>query len=397
LRDHAFQGERRQEGREVRETDMVDFPSIHDHHSHVSLYAAFVGLPELGTLGKEAALELLRGLPLDGLSLVKGWRTDRLRFGEEELAGLPPAMLVNASLHGFRATPAAIPYIDALWPDLAARAGDADWGERNLPALFAFYVKVAGLDARKLEAFMKEMEALGVGSLEDMTVSGEEALALFGSSRFARRIVPWASLDVYRGLSPESRGKCSGIKLFLDGSLGARSAALDAPFTDGSEGRLLYSDEELCGLISEIAAYGTRLSAHAIGHRAIGQALRCLEASERNGKAPTGTRLEHAQFIDADQARRCKDLGLVLSMQPNFNSDSSDYADRLIPRHREENDPFRMLIDEALFVPGEDLIFGSDGMPHGPGHALAQCLSPVYEGQGLRADELLAGYGPARG
>jgi hypothetical protein len=375
----------------------VEFPSIHDHHSHVSLYAAFMGLPELGTLGKEPALELLRGLPRDKLSLVKGWRNDRLRFGEDELAGMPPAILVNASLHGFKATPSALPYIDALWPDLAAHAGDADWGERNLPALFAFYGKVAGLDLWKLEAFMSEMEALGVGSLEDMTVSGEEALSLFASSRFARRIVPWASLDVYRGLSAESRGKCAGIKLFLDGSLGARSAALDAPFSDGSEGRLLYSDDELRGLLSEIASYGARLSAHAIGHRAIAQALRCLEASDRKGKSPTGSRLEHAQFIDRDQARRCKDLGLVLSMQPNFNSDSTDYVDRLIPRHREENDPFRMLIDEALFVPGEDLVFGSDGMPHGPEYALAQCLFPVYKGQGLRADELLAGYGPARG
>jgi hypothetical protein len=108
-------------------------------------------------------------------------------------------------------------------------------------------------------------------------------------------------------------------------------------------------------------------------------------------------RLEHVQFIAADQAKKCKDAGIILSMQPNFNADSSDYADRLIPRHRAENDPFRMLIDEAGFVPGEDLLFGSDGMPHGAEYALRCSLSPEFEGQRLSLGEFEAGYGAARG
>ena len=60
-------------------------------------------------------------------------------------------------------------------------------------------------------------------------------------------------------------------------------------------------------------------------------------------------RLEHVQFITLPQARRAKDLGVILSMQPNFNSDSEDYADRLGPRDLEANNPFRMLIDQAGF------------------------------------------------
>ena len=172
---------------------------------------------------------------------------------------------------------------------------------------------------------------------------------------------------------------------------------MDAPFSDGRCGSLLYSDDELSAMLAEIASYGERLAAHAIGHRAIEQALRCIKALSRNGTQLQSPRLEHAQFITLAQAKRCKELGIVLSMQPNFNSDSSDYADRLIPRHREENDPFRMLIDKAGFIPGEDLIFGSDGMPHGPGYAVERSLSPSYEGQRLSLGELEAGYGPAMG
>ena len=120
-----------------------------------------------------------------------------------------------------------------------------------------------------------------------------------------------------------------------------------------------------CGPLARPTGYGKPVAIHAIGDRAIEQVLGVLERLDRDGLSFPLVRLEHVQFIDQAQARRAKDLGLVLSMQPNFNSDSQDYADRLAPRWLERNNPFRMLIDQAGFEPGQDLIFGSDGMPHG--------------------------------
>jgi predicted amidohydrolase YtcJ len=379
---------------------IVRLPSLHDHHSHVSLYASFEGLPDLAGLDSAEASRLLDGLPRDRLNLVKGWRTDRLpreALGASDLAGFPPFLLVNSSLHGYALSPGARPLLAGLWPEFAEHASDPAWGERNLPRLFVFYGQLAGLDSGKLASFMGKMEALGLGSIEDMTVAGEEALALVSGSAYSERILSWATPEIYRRLSPSSRALCAGVKIFLDGSLGAKSAALDAPFLDGSEGALLYSDEELSMLLAELASYRACLSAHALGHSAVAQALRCLEALGREAARFPSVRLEHVQFISASQARRCKESGIRLSMQPNFNSDSSDYADRLIPRHRAENDPFRMLIDEAGFVPGEDLLFGSDGMPHGPEYALRWSLFPDFEAQALSVEEFEAGYGIARG
>jgi predicted amidohydrolase YtcJ len=374
---------------------IVKLPLLHDHHSHVSLYASFEGLPDIGGLDEDSALALLRALPADRLSLVKGWRSDRLALAAPTLESLPPLILVNASLHGYVFSPAALPHVSGLWPELARHASDPAWGERNLPRLFAFYGRLAGLNQEKLASFMDRMEALGLGSLEDMTLPGEEALALVSASPFSGRIVSWTSPDIYRALSPASRAACRGVKLFLDGSLGARSAALDAPFSGGEEGSLLFGDEELLALLSEPAALGAGLSAHALGHGAIAQILRCLEALSREGLCFPSVRLEHLQFIDEAQARRCRNRGIILSMQPKFNSDSRDYADRLIPRHRAQNDPFRMLIDQVGFVPGVDLVFGSDGMPHGPEYALQWSLFPDYPGQALSLEEFEAGYGPA--
>jgi hypothetical protein len=364
----------------------------HDHHSHVSLYAAFLGLPEVGALARPEALALMGSLPEDRLSLVKGWRTDKLSLGPADLAPLPPLILVNASLHGFAASPRAAPFIEELWPELAGRMSDADWGERNLPGLFSFYGRVAGLDEQKLSRFMSSMEGLGIFSMEDMTLAGAEALDLFASPPFRGRIAAWAAPEVFAALPRELMARCVGVKIFLDGSLGARSAALDAPFSDGAEGRLLYSDDELDERLASIASRGAALSAHAIGHRAIAQVVSSLGRLRRDGVEFPTIRLEHVQFIDQAQARACRDMGIILSMQPNFSSDSVDYADRLIPRHRAENDPFRMLIDEIGFVPGSDLVFGSDGMPHGIEAALEASLEAPYPGQRLSVEEVEAGY-----
>jgi predicted amidohydrolase YtcJ len=70
-----------------------------------------------------------------------------------------------------------------------------------------------------------------------------------------------------------------GIKLFLDGSLGARTAALRAPYADepATRGSLLYETEELRSLVQDIDAAGLQLMVHAIGDRALDQALEVLE------------------------------------------------------------------------------------------------------------------------
>jgi len=97
-------------------------------------------------------------------------------------------------------------------------------------------------------------------------------------------------------------------------------------------------------------------------------------------------------IVLSEQARRAKKLGLTLCMQPNFSTDSVDYADRLSARYLRANNPFRMLIDRAGFVPGTDLVFGSDGMPHGAQAALGAALFPPVPGQRLSVEEFRAGY-----
>ena len=129
-------------------------------------------------------------------------------------------------------------------------------------------------------------------------------------------------------------------------------------YLGGEEGILIYDDSALLEQLSLAAQAGKEVSIHAIGDRAIEQAV---EAVARLDKRSPSTRIEHCQFISPETAKRAKTEGIVLSMQPNFSMESECYRDRLPQRYLEWNNPFRMLIDQAGFVPGEDLVFGSDG------------------------------------
>ena len=374
------------------------FHPIFDRHSHVSLYAALQGCPDLSAcLDPAAALHMLRALPEDRLSLVRGWHSGRLPLTEADLSGLPPVALVNLSLHGLRLSSGAARLLRETDPELVERHSDPAWSERNLARLMGFYGRTAGLTAAKLETWIQNLEAAGIGAVEDLLLTGEAAWRVMRASRWADRMPWWATPETFESLPVEARAACEGLKLFTDGALGARTAALAAPFRDGEPGLLLQSVEGLRQVLAAAHPHGKPVAIHAIGGRAIGQALDALADLDRQGLRFPMVRLEHVQFIDEAQARRARDLDLVLSMQPNFTSDSIDYADRLDEACLVRNNPFRMLIDRVGFRPGRDLIFGSDGMPHGLAYAARWSLFPPFEGQRLSLEELLAGYGPAPG
>ncbi len=373
--------------------ETIRVPWLHDQHSHTSFYAALIGCPSLAGLTHGEAFAVVQALSEERLSVVFGWHSARIPFTPEELRKLPPAIIVNISMHGFALSGEAPNLLAGSQPELVAHWADPEWCERNLPNLLEVFSRTAQLTPGKLDSFMERMEAQGLGVVDDMLLPGEEAFQVLRNSRWADHIRCWATPKTFLTLSPLTREALAGLKFFTDGALGSRTAGLKGEFLGGQQGLLLYQDKELLRVLGEAHEYGKPVAIHAIGDGAIEQVLGVLESLHRDGVSFPLVRLEHVQFIDRIQARRAKALGLVLSMQPNFNSDSQDYADRLAPRWLESNNPFRMLIDQAGFKPGRDLIFGSDGMPHGIEYALQWSLFPLYSGQRLTLEELVAGYG----
>lgn len=365
-------------------------PLLNDHHTHVSAYSALQNAISIHDAVNKTQAAALVARPGGELRIATGWNNSRYVFTETDLKTLPPVIICNSSFHSFLISSSAMKFIPAEYIPAVSRFNDQDWVEKNLPRIFSMISRLAPFNRKDLDRFMGLLASSGVWHAEEMLVSDPSAIDYMSGS-LAGRTVLWVSPDIYRGLKPGRRKIIHGIKLFADGALGARTAAIGKQYLDGGGGMLLCDAPELEREFEAAAADGLAVAVHAIGELAIARVIEAAGAAYAKG-FKTAVRIEHAQFITTEQARKAKSLGITLSMQPNFSADSLTYSDRLPADYPERNNPFRMLIDGAGFVPGNDLLFGSDGMPHGAQCALQQALFPPFESQRLSLEEFRAGY-----
>ena len=371
----------------------LKIPFLHDHHSHFSLYAGLSGSLNIKDFSdKEPVLEFLRKFPDDRLNTVYGWNSGSFNFTGKELELLPPVLISNLSLHGFIMNSAAEKMLLDKHPVIIANYKDPDWCEKHLTELVLFFSGIlpATLEtASEYAGLLKDQ--YGIYEIEDMLLPSDEFYKIIRDSPLSERVSFWADISTFRNLQKETRLQINGIKLFTDGANGSSTAALNEPYTTGEEGILTHSDKKLTELMEESMDIANAVAVHAIGDRAIDQVISVTKIL-RNNNQIRPVRIEHCQFISEKSAKKAKDLGIILSLQPNFNEDSVIYADRIPEKYLKLNNPFRMLIDKAGFIPGKDLILGSDGMPHGIQFALEQALWPPFPAQKLEIDEFIEGY-----
>jgi predicted amidohydrolase YtcJ len=158
------------------------------------------------------------------------------------------------------------------------------------------------------------------------------------------------------------------LKGFMDGSLGSRTAALLAPYSDdpGNSGLPQYDQSALNKLASERVGAGFQLGFHAIGDRAAQMALDAFAAAEASPQAhaaPGATtphdfrfRIEHDQVIAPDQFAQYKKLGVVASVQPSHLLTDLNWAlERIGPERAQTSYPWKEFLDN-----GVPLAFGTD-------------------------------------
>jgi predicted amidohydrolase YtcJ len=159
---------------------------------------------------------------------------------------------------------------------------------------------------------------------------------------------------------------CIGGDLFLDGSIGSRTAAMSRNYEDEeTQGSIYHEDDVVIEWYVEANRAGLQTGVHAIGDAAIEQALRCMEeATVRLG--PEGAigfrrlrhRIEHFECASADQIERATRLGVVPSMQPMFDGywggTDGMYAARLGERAESMNALAAVLSSGAVIAGGSD-------------------------------------------
>ena len=105
-----------------------------------------------------------------------------------------------------------------------------------------------------------------------------------------------------------------GVKLFLDGSLGSRTAWMLEPYTGSRDrGMPITGEDEAREAVAAAAAAGIAATVHAIGDAAVRRALDLLEGLPAVG---VPHRIEHFQCVHPVDLERAARGGLVISMQP---------------------------------------------------------------------------------
>jgi predicted amidohydrolase YtcJ len=123
------------------------------------------------------------------------------------------------------------------------------------------------------------------------------------------------------------------VKLYADGALGSRGAALLAPYSDDAHnsGLLFHAPEELGAMIRKALGKGYQVCIHAIGDRANREVLDAFTAAyAAHGGRELRNRVEHAQVVALGDIPRFKALDLIASMQPTHaTSDMNMAQDRI--------------------------------------------------------------------
>ncbi len=116
-----------------------------------------------------------------------------------------------------------------------------------------------------------------------------------------------------------------GLKAFVDGTIGDRTAALLAPYFDDAKtsGSLKHSDSSLAAMVERAHRDGFQVAFHAVGDRAVRQALDACEKSEKKAKEEERVlpsypcRVEHIELVSPEDLPRFAALRAAASMQPS--------------------------------------------------------------------------------
>ena len=161
-------------------------------------------------------------------------------------------------------------------------------------------------------------------------------------------------------LDPENMLTVRGIKLYADGALGSRGAALLEKYEDqDTTGLLIFTKEETLPVLEEALKKGIQIQTHAIGDKGnritldwYQEAFNSIVDEERKVNDPRW-RIEHSQIITKEDQIRFRDMEIIASMQPSHAIGDLHFAPSRLGMQRVGNGyVWRNLIDLGVVVAG---------------------------------------------
>ena len=225
---------------------------------------------------------------------------------------------------------------------------------------------------RRIRAAAAEAIALGLTGVHEMGIEDETAavyreMAKAGElplrvNAYLEGSTAAAAQMGQRELEPDDGDAyfaMVGMKLFADGALGSRGAALAADYSDdpGNRGLWVTEPAPLRDAVVAATASGWQIAVHAIGDAAVTATLDAYEAAAaKQPGVDLRLRVEHAQIMTPRDVERLAKMGVIASMQPTHATSDMPWAEQRIgPERIEGAYAWRSVLDAGgLIVAGSD-------------------------------------------
>jgi predicted amidohydrolase YtcJ len=379
--------------REVRLDGATIVPGFVDAHCHVSMLAYLLAGADCGPAAAPdiaSILDRLAATPAgpDGWVTGSGYAEYQLtdarhptRADLDAAVFATPCVLYHRSLHLCVVNSAAL---DALGLTDASPDPPRGWLGRDADGR---------LDGRLLESVMFDLmsanlrrtldamdaaaraelirvagahlASLGITSCSDAAADAGAFMALREAERRAALPVrvtamfthPEAAWLLEAGMTTgfgSDRLRIGAIKLFADGGMSSRTAAVEEPYLvpPGDTGLLWYEPAELAAVIRACDDGGFQVAVHAQGERGIRTTLDAFR-DVCGGGNPARHRIEHGGAFRSDLRELAADLGILVASQPGFISALGDgYLEALGPERCDYLYPYASLRDAGILVAG---------------------------------------------
>jgi predicted amidohydrolase YtcJ len=229
------------------------------------------------------------------------------------------------------------------------------------------------------------LHSLGITAWQDAIVGLDSGYRTFdaylrfaGDGELTARVVAALWWDRHRGgdqiddlLAARERGRAgrfaaTTVKIMQDGVVENFTAGMLEPYLDAdgnrteNRGKSFVDPEELKAHVTRLDAEGFQVHVHALGERAVREALDAIEAARRaNGMNDLRHHLAHLQVVHPDDIPRFRELAVVANAQPLWAQNEPQMLNLTIPFLGEERSA-RQYPFGSLARAGAALAFGSD-------------------------------------
>lgn len=355
-------------------------PGFVDGHTHFGMWSLNRGRVQLaGTQSREEALaRIASAQQVQGWVLGQGWDANRWQSPPDrwslDSVQRVPVYLDSLDVHAAWVNSAALALagIDRTTPDPSGGRIVRDAAGEPTGLLLERAVELVGRrlphpPARQLDDAIRQAQAeahqLGITGIHN--VEGDPVLESFrrleSGGELRLRVLfhpPVESLPllIRRGVRSGDGSDwlaIGGVKLFLDGSLGSRTAWMLAPYEhSGDRGMPTTGEAEARQAVQTAAANGIAATVHAIGDAAVRRALDLMSPLPR---VTVSHRIEHFQCVHPDDLDRAAAAGIVVSMQPAHLLTDIPLVDRHWGHRGRGAYAFRSLLQRRTAM-----VFGSD-------------------------------------